>query len=676
MDILRKTRPKAFIFEKDFKRLFDRAEIREERGNLFGLWTTEGEPVIHIIAGPDCCLREMDPALSLEDFSATSFPLEHIGNWRYWDSEHVEPCLHSWRLDRFVDIIFGSEPIMRSSAGIAEIVCLPNSSPLGDIKPIKEIARKCQKELINAPKRVQNENALEHSNKNMLSESDTMRSYIFQEDRDILVHKLTQEREGNLFGLWTSDGEAVIHVICGPNRCPLPESNALGILGKRVSLEHIGNWRYSHVSSPLYQRRSGQLDPSWCSHKHKETFFDLVVSNSAPSFTVLSKDGKKSKIKILSDSSPFKDVQVFKAIAIKGKEDDFDLVHPYLLSRIKALSLGEFPPVPGKEVSCSFDVQDEVGSSRSYVTSEILPQVGSKFLDSQGYQSQFTVNRQDFKVFMFEEDYEMVAKNVLNYPNLETGGDLFGLWTTEGNAVLHVVLGPGQNCRRTGVSFFQDVPYLKQNGELLTQDYMLCHIGEWHSHHQLSLFRPSGGDSTTVIRNYPRGLCGFLLIIANILPSHQVQLSPYLYTQSSRYDFDQKGTIVKLRAPNTFKAIWRIKNCMENGKETSAYWHCGSDHDPDRWIRSSHETSRCLSQTEKRMMRSFRDPVTYKRQQPHHKRRWAQDRKQVYGMPTPHYPNFGSTSRFTGARQPIKRRSIKARKNRNSIPENRPLWRR
>lgn len=44
---------------------------------------------------------------------------------------------------------------------------------------------------------------------------------------------------------------------------------------------------------------------------------------------------------------------------------------------------------------------------------------------------------------MFEEDYEMVVKNVFNYFNLEIGGDFFGFWIIEGNVVFYVVLGLG-----------------------------------------------------------------------------------------------------------------------------------------------------------------------------------------------------------------------------------------
>ena len=38
---------RAFIFEKELKVLLLKAE-QEHQGALYGLWTTDGEPVIHI----------------------------------------------------------------------------------------------------------------------------------------------------------------------------------------------------------------------------------------------------------------------------------------------------------------------------------------------------------------------------------------------------------------------------------------------------------------------------------------------------------------------------------------------------------------------------------------------------------------------------------------------------
>ena len=123
----------------------------------------------------------------------------------------------------------------------------------------------------------------------------------------------------------------------------------------------------------------------------------------------------------------------------------------------------------------------------------------------------------EFTVVIYESDYRELCSWVLKKPDIETGGDLFGLWADKYTAVVQLVVGPGKGCRRTSVSFYQDVNYLKQVGSYLTESEGLCHIGEWHSHHTLGLARPSGGDENTVWSNMPTyRLNRFVIFIANI----------------------------------------------------------------------------------------------------------------------------------------------------------------
>jgi integrative and conjugative element protein (TIGR02256 family) len=123
-----------------------------------------------------------------------------------------------------------------------------------------------------------------------------------------------------------------------------------------------------------------------------------------------------------------------------------------------------------------------------------------------------------------------MCTEVYKHQHIETGGNLFGLWTTSGSAVIHVVLGPGQGCKRTNTSFHQDLEYMARVGRFVNEGYMLCHIGEWHSHHNLSLSKPSAGDESTIRRNFPRGMSKFLVIIANIRNGDTIKLSPYFFT--------------------------------------------------------------------------------------------------------------------------------------------------
>lgn len=393
------------------------------------------------------------------------------------------------------------------------------------------------------------------------------RVFIFEKELKVLLLKAEQEHQGALYGLWTTDGEPVIHIIGGRNSCSRIDkrsSNLLDFVDNGFPLVHIGNWRSDDTTTPLNQKTLPQIDDLRCIHEtnSSDTFLDVIIWRTTLQVSI---KGRKMELQTLpAFESPFSRLERARRISIESQKEDLKQA----TDALKELSItGDNLATRGEILSHSVDENKQAVNmgERPHLLEDPF------YLRRQEYQKEFAVNRHDFKVFMFEEDYQMMVSLVLKYPDLETGGDLFGLWTTNGDAVLHVILGPGQNCKRTGASFYQDIGYLQRNGELLTEDYMLCHIGEWHSHHQLHLFQPSGGDSSTVIRNYPRGVCGFLLIIANIVSSQRVQLSPYLYTKNSSHSYDLKGALTVVRVPNLFKSSRKIKENMDQGREIGVY---------------------------------------------------------------------------------------------------------
>ncbi len=151
---------------------------------------------------------------------------------------------------------------------------------------------------------------------------------------------------------------------------------------------------------------------------------------------------------------------------------------------------------------------------------------------------------------MFKNDYDTLRTEVYKHPQSETGGNLFGQWTTSGSAVIHVVLGPGQHCSRTDTSFEQDMAYMKRVGRFVKDRYSLCHIGEWRSHHSLSLNKPSAEEEHYVRRTFPQGMSKFLVVIANIENRDSIMLSPYFFTDGgTRYE---KAEYVGLKSNNPF----------------------------------------------------------------------------------------------------------------------------
>lgn len=421
---------------------------------------------------------------------------------------------------------------------------------------------------------------------------------------ELVRRRPTEETGGDLYGLWTSDGEPVLHVVTGNGRSrevqSMPRDSSSkdkdsitakrqgseklqAVLFERFHLRCIGKWRHSKLRSKE-QAITETVDRDYFLQEANCTGFVVILIGTDYSSGqvqwspyLLSKEvttKEKCETMMLPGESVFsKDEDIKEILEALVKKDDLETENKRNPENVRSKSPIKTLDDGKTEGSSDVEMKD-VSSHR-----EDAPGWQTENTTLPRMQTNFTRSQRDFKVYLFEEDQKMMEDLVLRCPDIETGGDLFGLWTTEGDVVLHIVLGPGQCCKRTDVSFYQDIPYLKRNGELLTHNYMLCHIGEWHSHHQLRLCRPSEGDSSTVIRNYPsQDTCGFLLIIANILSlaQRQVTLSPFLYTANSRFSFDLKGTIVPLRRyGNAFKKDPQIQSTIRRGMETERDYRTG-----------------------------------------------------------------------------------------------------
>ena len=105
---------------------------------------------------------------------------------------------------------------------------------------------------------------------------------------------------------------------------------------------------------------------------------------------------------------------------------------------------------------------------------------------------------------IYRSEWDYISCCILERKHIETGGQLFGFWTTAGVPVILYVLGPGKNANHQSTFFVQDTSYLQTVGNILISEYGLQHIGEWHSHHQMRLDHPSGHDAETIITNMKR----------------------------------------------------------------------------------------------------------------------------------------------------------------------------
>lgn len=154
------------------------------------------------------------------------------------------------------------------------------------------------------------------------------------------------------------------------------------------------------------------------------------------------------------------------------------------------------------------------------------------------------------KAIIYQSELDYISCCILDYPEIETGGQLFGFWTATGVPVVLYTIGPGKNSRHNVTSFIQDQDYLQTIGNQLYKRYRLQHIGEWHSHHQLGLAYPSGGDVHTM--SYGVGKPGFprlLLCIGNCNREGST-VNPFIFHENTPGEYSEAAwDVVNIESP-------------------------------------------------------------------------------------------------------------------------------
>lgn len=202
-------------------------------------------------------------------------------------------------------------------------------------------------------------------------------------------------------------------------------------------------------------------------------------------------------------------------------------------------------------------------------------------------------NRPSQKAIIYQSELDYISRCILDYPNIETGGQLFGFWTSTGTPIVVYTIGPGRYSQHNPTSFVQDQSYLQTVGMELHKRYRLQHIGEWHSHHQLGLAHPSGGDVNTM--QYGVGKPGFprlLLCIGNCTPNrttinafnfHENTPREYVHTNWDIIDIDSPYRRIVddelchiLIHPFTKKAshgqLHTTSNIIRGNRDTKIHW--------------------------------------------------------------------------------------------------------
>lgn len=132
----------------------------------------------------------------------------------------------------------------------------------------------------------------------------------------------------------------------------------------------------------------------------------------------------------------------------------------------------------------------------------------------------------------YESEIRAIAADAAAWDH-ETGGDLFGRWTTTPTIYLATRAGP--NAVRDRAHFRLDVAYLRRLSQELELDWALRYFGDWHSHHRLGLASPSQGDRERIRRLAARNgyteMAEFIVTLEDLSGEREpiVRVHPYIY---------------------------------------------------------------------------------------------------------------------------------------------------
>lgn len=155
------------------------------------------------------------------------------------------------------------------------------------------------------------------------------------------------------------------------------------------------------------------------------------------------------------------------------------------------------------------------------------------------------------KALIYSSELEYIARCIQDYPDIETGGQLFGSWTASGAPRIIYTIGPGRRANHQHAFFNQDLSYLETIGAKL-KEYGLQHIGEWHSHHKLDLSFPSGHDANTMQNSINQLNLKRMLLCIGSINQRGIVINPFNFSIDAHY----------------IEAQWEIVNSYNRLRET------------------------------------------------------------------------------------------------------------
>lgn len=162
---------------------------------------------------------------------------------------------------------------------------------------------------------------------------------------------------------------------------------------------------------------------------------------------------------------------------------------------------------------------------------------------------------------MFKEDKEIIKQLVAEHKGCETSGDLFGLWTEDNKAVIHLATGQsgrGKEPTDSSGTSPKSKDDLKSIRKPLCENYGLPRIGKWHCQGDTKLKR---GEIAEFLRKdeplWKKDKDQYnLIIVAN---HENSDLSPYIVSKTS---ISTKGNIELLHGESPFRKLDEIRKII------------------------------------------------------------------------------------------------------------------
>ncbi len=148
--------------------------------------------------------------------------------------------------------------------------------------------------------------------------------------------------------------------------------------------------------------------------------------------------------------------------------------------------------------------------------------------------------------------------------DVETGGDLFGIW--QEIPIIYLATRAGPKAIRNNTHFRLDVDYLIKLSTELSKEWGLRYFGDWHSHHKLGLHSPSSGDQNRIKRlaekNNFKEMAEFITSFVNDSKKNRiVQIHPFVYKGLPEADPIDSRLIV-LQGTSPIREVLMKRNLM------------------------------------------------------------------------------------------------------------------